>query len=488
MNIFISGIGGAGLGPLAEIALDAGYQVFGSDLSHSLQTNELETRGVQIFYSQNAENLAKIHQKNPIDWLIQTSALPPDAPELAFAKTHGIKTSKRDEFLANFIQQKNLKLIAVAGTHGKTTTTAMLVWLFRELKIPVSYSVGATLPFAKTGHFDSNSRYFIYEADEYDRNFLAFYPQISLIPSLDYDHSDIYKTRADYQNAFSEFISQSQKVLLWRQNFDDLYNYSDDNFGNNSRKVLADFREKTRSSSSDFFRGSAKNFREKFTILDEKTSRNLINLAGEKSRQNATLALNLMREIRPKLTRENHNLTEEFDEKLIAKILSEFPGTSRRFEKLTISNCHPELVSGSGEIFTDYAHHPAEIAATVEKAREIAKKSGANVVAIFEPHQNLRQTEIVREGGYGASFAGVSRIFWLPTYLVRGDLAPNAATVLTPENLIKTLDETSRNVAEPAEMNDELFAKIQQSLARGDLVLLMGAGTVDAWIREKIAE
>ena len=141
MNIFISGIGGAGLGPLAEIALDAGFSVAGSELQHTLQTDELEQRGVKIFYEQTAENLARYHAEKPIDWFIYTGALADDAPELAFARENGIRASKRDEFLAEFIKEKNLQLLAVAGTHGKTTTTAMLVWVFHQLGHPVSYSV-----------------------------------------------------------------------------------------------------------------------------------------------------------------------------------------------------------------------------------------------------------------------------------------------------------------------------------------------------------
>src|SRR5690606_5798559 len=110
----------------------------------------------------------------------------------------GIKVAKRDELLARILHEKNLKLIAVAGTHGKTTTTGMMVWLLQQLGVPVSYSVGSTLSFGPSGKFDPKSEYFVYECDEFDRNFLHFHPYLSLITSVGYDHPDIYPTPENY--------------------------------------------------------------------------------------------------------------------------------------------------------------------------------------------------------------------------------------------------------------------------------------------------
>ena len=428
MNIFISGIGGAGLGPLAEIALDAGDAVFGSDLAPSLQTAELEKRGVKIFYEQNADNLAKIHRENHIDWLIYTSALPDDAPELQFARANHIKFSKRDEFLAEFIRRKNLSLVAVAGTHGKTTTTAMLVWVFQNLNMPISYSVGATLPFANSGHYDKNSRFFVYEADEYDRNFLHFSPAVAAIVSLDYDHADIYKTVASYRAAFREFVAQSGQLVTF-------------------------------ASVAEQLKNPPKN---SVILPDGATNFNEIQLPGAATRDDAKLAMETLRLI-----------LDDFDESKIREILSRFPGTSRRFEKL------------AENLYTDYAHHPTEIAATLQKAREIAG-ARRKVVAVYQPHQNLRQREIVADGGYGKSFADADEIFWTPTYLVRGDLTQNSH-ILTSAELIETLDEKSRKVARTAELNDELFAEISRNLKKGNLIVVMGAGPIDAWLRGELS-
>src|SRR5690606_35297643 len=113
------------------------------------------------------------------------------------------------------IKSKNQKLIAVAGTHGKTTTSGMLVWSFKQLRIPISYSVGSTLGFGPSGQYDNSSQYFVYECDEFDRNFLHFFPELSLITSLDYDHADTYPSPDEYRHAFIRFIEQSSQALMW---------------------------------------------------------------------------------------------------------------------------------------------------------------------------------------------------------------------------------------------------------------------------------
>jgi UDP-N-acetylmuramate--alanine ligase len=108
-------------------------------------------------------------------------------------------------------------LIAIAGTHGKTTTTAIAVWLFKQLNMPVSYSVGAKISFGDMGAFDPSSKYFVYECDEFDRNFLAFHPYLSIISGVSYDHHEIFPTLENYQQAFRDFIGQSEWTIAWKQ-------------------------------------------------------------------------------------------------------------------------------------------------------------------------------------------------------------------------------------------------------------------------------
>jgi len=347
---------------------------------------------------------------------VYSSALPDDHPELLFAKEHNIKLSKRDELLAHIIKEKNLKLIAVAGTHGKTTTTAMIVWLFKQLKIPVSYSIGSIISFGSSGLFDKQSRYFIYECDEYDRNFLHFSPAVSLITSLDYDHPDTYPTVESYKKAFTQFIDQSEHTLCWQDD-------------------------------KKYLESSNPNMQCPDSSLEK-----LVILPGEHNRKNGVLAVEVVQQI----------ASSSFAE--VAPELSSFPGTGRRFEKL------------ADNLYSDYGHHPVEIAATLQMAREVSD----HVALVYQPHQNIRQHEIKDQ--YTDCMQDAEMIYWLPTYLSRED--PQLET-LTPQELAKNL--TNYEAVSFKNLDDDLWQHIQSERKAGTLVLCMGAGTIDNWVRQKLA-
>lgn len=414
MNIFFSGIGGVGLGPLAQIAHDAGHTVLGSDGSESLTTKELSHRGISVTIGQSAELVAAEHGVNPIDWFVHTAALPADHPELVKARELGIRVSKRDELLAHIIAEKNLKLIAVSGTHGKTTTTGMFVWALKQLGVPVSYSIGSTISFGPSGYFDPESEYFVYECDEFDRNFLHFTPHISLVTSIGYDHSDTYPTKDEYRQAFSTFLAQSSQSIGWRHDF----------------KLLPAVPEDTT-----------------WQLRDDEVQD--IAVAGEHNRRNASLVLKGLEYLGL-----NHS----------SELLAQFPGTNRRFEKL------------ADNLYSDYGHHPTEIAATLQMARELSD----SVVLVYQPHQNIRQHEI--KSLYRNCFTAASTVYWLPTYLSRED--PNLA-VLTIEEL--TMGISNYEAVHPSDMTDGLWRLIELHRKNGDLVLCMGAGSIDSWVRSQVA-
>ena len=167
MHIFFSAIGGTAIGPLALIAKQAGYQVSGSDKQDSDYIKYLRSHGIDnINIGQSKDQIDQVNSKNPIDWYVYSSAVAienPNSPEFQFVKEKHIKSTKRDQLLNHIIKEKNLKLIAIAGTHGKTTTTAMTIWVLKQLKIPVSYSVGAKIGFGEMGEFNPDAKYFVYE-------------------------------------------------------------------------------------------------------------------------------------------------------------------------------------------------------------------------------------------------------------------------------------------------------------------------------------
>jgi UDP-N-acetylmuramate--alanine ligase len=414
MNIYFSGIGGVGIGPLAEIAHDAGYNVVGSDPATTLITKELTEKGIIISNRQDGSFLKVCHEKTPIDWFIYTSALPESHPELILARELGIKTAKRDELIAYIINDKQLKLIAVAGTHGKTTVTGMLIWTMTQLDIPISYSIGTTISFGPSGRLDPKSEYFIYECDEFDRNFLHFKPYLSLITSVDYDHPDTYPTIFEYLDAFHQFAKGSNQIITWNDQHSELFNGLP-----------------------------------KVTMLNPMDV-NGLSAYGQHNRRNITLVQSGLEQL---------GFTQNIDE-----ILTRFPGTNRRFEKL------------ADNLYSDYGHHPVEIAATLQMARELSD----HVILVYQPHQNVRQY-MVRDL-YTDQFELADKIYWLPTYLSSED--PNLK-ILKPQDLIQNISNKQDVVL--ADLNDELWDSITDARNSGKLVLCMGAGTIDSWLREKLS-
>jgi UDP-N-acetylmuramate--alanine ligase len=426
MHIYFSGIGGTGIGPLALIAKQAGYEVSGSDKQDSQYLNYLKDHGItNIHIGIGDQAIDALNQKSPIDWLVYSSAVikeQPDHPEIKYAVSHDIRHSKRDEFLSEFIDNKNLKLIAVAGTHGKSTTTAMLIWLFKQLNVPISYSVGAKLSFGEMGCYNPTSQYFIYECDEYDHNFLAFKPHYSVITGISWDHPDIYPTKISYEQAFVDFIKQSYQTLIWQEDADSL-------------GLIAG---------------------EQIAIIN-KADYSVVELVGEVDRQNGALAAQAAVTIL--------NLD---DLAPLIDIINRFPGLARRFEKLA-----PNL-------YSDYAHTAEKITGALQKAREVSD----DLVVVYEGLHNSRQHFMLSQGQFKGLFDGVKKLYWVPSYLARENPSQE---LLTPSKLIELtgLD----TLAEAQKLDDSLWQKIQNHTKNQDLVLIISAGggdSLDEWIRDRL--
>ena len=425
MHIFFSGIGGTAIGPLALIAKQAGFTVSGSDKQDSQYMTYLKKQGItDIHIGQTRGHIAALHEKNPIDWFVYTSALPlenPHAPELIFCNEQGIQTSKRDELLNYILSKKHLKLIAIAGTHGKTTTTAMVIWLFKQLGIPVSYSVGAKFSFGDMGQYVEGSEYFVYEADEFDRNFLAFEPYLSLVTGVSWDHHEIFPTREDYQASFREFISQSQHAILWQDDADYL--------GLSSSSAL--------------------------TLLNWEDNREILHLYGLYNRLDAWLTCEGVRQI------------TNASPKDILRHINEFPGLQRRMEKIAPG------------IYSDYANTPEKIRGGMSVALDMADEKNQSVVVVYEPLTNRRQHYMIDD--YKDCFAGAVKVYWLPSYLAREDPSQR---IIAPEEMIRHLDDPS--IAVPAEVDEALKRTIEKHVVAGDMVVGMaggGGGSLDEWLR-----
>lgn len=425
MHVYFSGIGGTAIGPLALIAHQAGFTVSGSDKQDSLYIGYLKKQGItNIHIGQEYEQIAGVHKQQAIDWFVYTSALPieqPNAPELRFCEEQGIRSSKRDEFLNFLLLEKNLKLIAIAGTHGKTTTTAMAVWLMKELGIPISYSVGAKLSFGDMGEYDPGSEYFVYEADEFDRNFLAFNPYLSLITGVDWDHPDIYPTRESYNAAFEEFLDQSDHVIAWESDLGKLGLEDDDH-----------------------------------TVAIPNNDATLANikLAGFVNRQDALLVATAL----------NHLIGKPVSE--IIEYMNRFPGVARRFEMI-----QPNL-------YSDYAHTPPKIKGALQLAHEVA---GPNVVVVYEGLHNTRQHFIKEE--LRNLFDDVKQLYIVPSYLARED--PKLALLSPQNLKALMSEKTQQHAAPAAldgTLHDAIDNHLKQGDLV--LCITAGGGkSLDEWIR-----
>ena len=409
MRVYISGISGVAMGPLALGAKSLGMEVFGSDLHEGLVTPRLRENEIEVSIGeQNGEFLRKkVAEDGGVDWYVHTSAVRPGNKELAVAQELDLKISKRDEFIEGLVEKYNLKMIGVAGTHGKTTTTAGILWLCLKLELPVSWLVGSTLGFAEAGSFRKGAKYLIYEADEYDRNFLTYHPWLAVIPSVTYDHADIYKTEEEYKQAFAQYIRQSRKTIT-------------------TTKLAS-----------------------------------RIKLAGEVRRFDLALAVEAVGEI---IRAEKLGVAEE----RLIEIMNEFPGVERRMEKLCDG------------LYTDYAHHPEEVAATIEIAREEMKLTGKKgLVVAYAPLQNARQYDVIND--YRDLFVkGVDKLFWLPTTLLR---EIEGQRVILPSEFIEKLK--NPEIAEVADYDEKFYLRVKDYLEKGYLVAFLSGGAGDDWMRER---
>jgi UDP-N-acetylmuramate--alanine ligase len=412
------------------IAAEAGYQVSGSDKQDSQYLQYLRRHGItNIHIGQTREQIVALHQKQPIDWYVYSSAVEkenPNAAEFTYVDEQHIKRTKRDELLNQILSDKKLKLIAIAGTHGKTTTTAMVVWLFTQLRQPISYLLPAKTSYADMGRYDKASEYFVYECDEFDRNFLAFEPHLSLITGVSWDHHEIYPTREDYQEAFKDFIGQSALTFLWQEDYDYL--------------GLATIKQ--------------------MEVLDSDNPHiQDIQLLGRFNRLDAWLAIQAV-----------HDATRAPIAELV-KHMNSFPGLQRRMEELI-----PNL-------FTDYAHTPEKIRGAMSVATEMAAEKKQKVIVVYEPLTNRRQLHMLDD--YGDCFSGATKLYWIPSYLAREDPKDR---IVPPDELISHLADPS--IAVPMERDEKLKKVIQEHLDSGDMVVCMAGGggdSLDEWLRSNFA-
>ena len=445
------GIGGTGMSGIAEVLLDLGFEVSGCDLARSEATQRLERKGATVYEGHSADHLSGV------DLVVISSAVDDDNPEVRAARGRGISVVRRAEMLAELMRLKYG--VAVAGTHGKTTTTSMIGAVLSDAGLDPTVIVGGRVRALGTGARLGKSDYLVAEADEFDRSFLRLHPVLAVVTSIDREHLDTYPDLSAIQDAFVEFASRVPffgRVILC---LDDP----------NIQTILPRLRERrvvtyglspqAELSAFDLEPSAATT---RFSVRDSQLGvlgTIELPMAGEHNVRNALAAIGV-------------GLAMRLDFVAIADALAGFAGVHRRFERL-----------GSwrgAAVVDDYAHHPTEVAATLAAARQAFP--GARVHAVFQPHLFSRTRD--QAEGFGRALLGADRALVLPIYPSR----ERPIEGVTAELVIEAARASGHRDVVPCADRAAARERLAEGVAPGDVVLTLGAGDVYKLAEELAAE
>ncbi|MBD5394889.1 MAG: UDP-N-acetylmuramate--L-alanine ligase [Lachnospiraceae bacterium] len=440
IHIYFIGIGGISMSGLAEILLEEGFTVSGSDMHSSALTKQLEERGARIFYGQKYENITP-----DIDLMVYTSAIHPDNPEFVASNDLNIPVLTRAQLLGQMM--KNYKTpIAISGTHGKTTTTSMVSEILLLADLDPTLSIGGILKTINGNIRIGHSGYFVTEACEYTNSFLSFYPKIGIILNVEEDHLDFFKDIEDIRHSFHLFakLLPADGTLIIGGSIPGIETITE---GISCRIITF--------GSSDTFDYSAADisYDEKgcasFTLTrkGERAERYHLNVPGEHNILNALSAIALSELL-------------AIDTGIVQKALEGFKGSERRFE-------YKGTRSGV-VIIDDYAHHPTEITATLKAAANYPHKK---LYCVFQPHTYTRTKAFMKDFAKALSLA--DEIILAKIYPARetDDLGISSDTL---KKEIEALGKTCYYFPSFSEIEKFILNNCQA----GDMLITMGAGDV----------
>jgi UDP-N-acetylmuramate--alanine ligase len=442
-HIHLIGIGGIGLSSIAKILLEEGYQVSGSDLQSSPLTANLEAVGASIYKGHAAGNVG------PAELVIMSSAIRPDNPEVVAARQRGIPVIKRDQMLGRMMDGRYG--IAVAGTHGKTTTTAMIAWLLTQADLDPTFIVGGVVENLGTNAQAGQGEHFVVEADEYDYTFLGLKPRLAVVTVIEMDHPDCFRDLGEVTDAFIQFVSLVPE------------NGCVVGCGDESRvravigELAGSNEEKGRPQVVTYGLGAGMDWQaveiranelggSDFVALKERQPVGAFDsrLPGLHNVKNALAALAVADHLRLDLAG-------------VRTALREFRGTKRRFEH--------KGTAGGVIVIDDYAHHPTEIRATLAAARGCYPDS--EIWAVFQPHTYSRTRALLQE--FAESFSDADHVIVVDIYAARehDDLGVSAADIV-----VRMAHPDAHHIAGL----DKAVGHLVQHLKPGDVLITLGAG------------
>ena len=441
-RIHFVGIGGAGMCGIAEVLLNQGYEVAGSDAKAGKTTDRLKSFGAEIFIGHDAAHIEKA------DVLVVSTAIDPSNPEVKAAQERRLPIVRRAEMLAELMRYRHG--IAIAGTHGKTTTTSLIASILGDGGFDPTYVIGGLLNSAGTNAKLGSSRYFVAEADESDASFLHLQPMASVVTNIDADHMDTYG--GDFEvlkRTFIEFLHNLPFYGLAVVCGDDPV----------VRELLPKIGRPTITYGFDAdndVRGTdvhQEGLQTHFTVhrTGHEPLRITLNLPGLHNVLNSLAAIAIATD-------------EEVEDSAIVSALARFQGVGRRFQRLA------EV--GGVQLVDDYGHHPREVAATIAAARQAFP--GRRLVMMFQPHRYSRTRDCFED--FVQVLSTVDQLLLLDVYSA-GEKAIAGADSRTLARSIRT-----RGLVDPVfvEKADDLAQLLPTQLRAGDVLLTQGAGTVGA--------
>ena len=445
MNVHFVGIGGVSMSALAELMHRRGCTISGSDRQASELTDRLKRLGVRVQIGHSAEALGDAQV------VIYTSAASEDNPELRAAGERGIPSLRRAELIGELTRDQ--RVVGVAGTHGKTTTTAMVGALLAAADMDPTVLVGGVVRGPESNLRVGQSPLWAIEADEFDRSFLALRPEIAVVTSLEEDHLDCYSDLEDIHQAFTSFLGNvcagGSAVLCA-----DAPEVRDLPLGEGVRRTLYGM-----TADADLHAGQVERegLGSRFRAFDGERELGTLRLRvpGLHNVANAMAAVGVGRAL-------------DVSWEAIRSGLEGFQGVHRRFEVLG------EV--GEVTVVSDYAHHPTEIEATLAAAR--GARDG-RVLAAFQPHLYSRTRDF--SGAFGQALGGADRVFVTDVYAAREEPIPGVSGRLVAESVPDP--DRMRYVPDVADLGEVLAGEA----APGDLVIVMGAGDVERAGRDLLA-
>lgn len=457
-KVHFTGIGGSGMSGLARILLDAGARVSGSEPKPSHTTFQLMGRGVKVFHEQDGSAITA-----DIDLVVRTAAVKDDNPEFAKAVSMGLRTMKYAQLLGAVMGER--KGVAVAGTHGKSTTTAMTAYVLTQLGLEPSWVVGGTVPqLAGAGSASGAGDSFVAEACEYDRSFHNLKPTVAVVTNVDADHLDVYGSLDAIVDSFKHFATLIPAhgrliTLAGDANTDrtfrsfphamDLVGFDDARGGiasgdHRARWTIRETATDDAACPSAFVTVSG------IAGLEGKVFPLKLSVPGRHNLLNATMAVAAARAV-------GADVAKAFE------MVGAFSGVDRRMQVLGTCN--------GATIIDDYGHHPTEIRATLEALRQ--RYRPRKLYCVFQPHQASRTRLLFEE--FAAAFTDADEVLMPDIYYVRDSDEDRKA--VTSEKLADAL---RRNGVQASALSTytNCVANLSPRVGLGDLVVTMGAGPV----------